>query len=292
MEIRQIRYFLAVQETGSFTKAAEKMFVTQPALSAAIKNLEEELGVELLHRSHKQVTLTPAGSRFRDRAFSILAECSVAKSELMNAPRPRQLRIGMLDTLNTPPINALLHEFHTTYPETELHLQTGNKVELANKLGQGRVDMLLTSMGGDDFSRTQLPLYQERFQLMVSRQHDLANRASVRLSDLHGLPMVLRKNCEVLHEGKRVFLAEQAQPRITCRTDNDSWALTMVRNNLAAAIMAETVTEPGTVSLPISDFGLTRTVACVWREHSDQEMVQLFTVFAARDSWRGALKAG
>ena len=64
MEIRQIRYFLAVQETGSFTKASEKMFVTQPALSAAVKTLEQELGVELLRRSHKQVTLTPAGRRF------------------------------------------------------------------------------------------------------------------------------------------------------------------------------------------------------------------------------------
>ena len=290
MEIRQIRYFLAVQETGSFTKASEKMFVTQPALSAAVKSLEQELGVELLRRSHKQVTLTPAGRRFRDRAFSILAECTAAKSELLAEQNLRQIRIGVLDTLNTPPVNHLLHEFHTTYPEIEIHLDSGNKVELANKLGQGKVDMLLTSLSGEEGSATQLPLYQERFQLMVSRQHELANRASVRLSDLHGLPFVLRKNCEVLNEGKRVFMAEQAQPHITCRTDNDSWALTMVRNNLAAAILAETVTEEGTVSIPISDFGLVRTVACVWREHSDQETVQAFTAFAAQDCWRGLTK--
>jgi len=292
MEIRQIRYFLAVQENGSFTKAAEKMFVTQPALSAAVKSLEEELGVSLLRRSHKQVTLTPAGLRFRDRAFAILAECSAAKSELMNDQDQKQLRIGVLDTLNTPPINQLLHEFHTTYPEILVHLHSGSKDELANKLGQNRVDMLLTSFAEEESSETTLPLYQERFQLMVSRQHPLANRASVRLADLHGLPFVLRKNCEVLNEGKRVFLAEQAQPHITCRTDNDSWALTMVRNNLAAAILAETVIEEGTVSIPIVDFGLVRTVGCLWRNHCDQETVPVFTSFAAQNSWRGLASMG
>jgi len=286
MEIRQIRYFLAVQETGNFTRASEKMFVTQPALSAAVKSLEEELGVTLLKRSHKRVTLTPAGLRFRDRAFAILAECSAAKRELMDNQDQRQLRIGVLDTLNTPPINQLLHEFHTTYPEILIHLDSGSKDELANKLGQNKVDMLLTSFSDEGQSGTALALYQERFQLMVSRQHPLANRASVRLADLHGLPFVLRKNCEVLNEGKRVFLAEQAQPHITCRTDNDSWALTMVRNNLAAAILAETVTEQGTVSIPIVDFGLVRTVGCLWRDHCDQETVSVFTAFAAQDSWR------
>ncbi len=136
-------------------------------------------------------------------------------------------------------------------------------------------------MVGSEHSRFLGLFYRSR-----CRCHDDAGR----LADLHGLPFVLRKNCEVLNEGKRVFLAEQAQPHITCRTDNDSWALTMVRNNLAAAILAETVTEEGTVSIPIVDFGLVRTVACVWREHSEQETVQTFTAFAAQDSWRGLAK--
>lgn len=292
MEIRQIRYFLAVQETGSFTRAAEKMFVTQPALSAAIKTLEEELGVELLRRSHKRVTLTPAGVRFRDRAFAILAECSAARKELMDQKDQRQVRIGVLDTLNTPPVNQLLHEFRTTYPDILVHLHSGSKDELANKLGQNKVDMLLTSLLDELQGDNQMPLYQERFQLLVSTQHELANRNSVRLADLHGLPFVLRKNCEVLNEGKRMFLTEQAQPHITCRTDSDGWALSMVRNNLAAAIMAETISEPGTVSIPIVDFGLVRTVGCLWRDHSDQAMVSAFTAFAAQDSWRGLAQLG
>ncbi|RVU29916.1 LysR family transcriptional regulator [Neptunomonas marina] len=282
MEIRQIRYFLAVQETGSFTGAAEKLFVTQPALSAAIKSLEEELGAQLLRRGHKKVTLTPEGLRFRDRAFAIIAECNAAKSELSSESAQRMLRMGVLNTLNTKPINQLIYHFTTTYPDIELHLETGTKDILAHKLGQGKVDVLLTSLSGEEASETIMPIYQERFQLLLSRQHPLANRSSVRLADLHKLPFVLRKNCEVLNEGKRVFLAEQAQPHITCRTDDDAWTLMMVRNNLAAAIMAETVLQDGLVSIPIIDFGLVRNVGCLWRMHSDHETVRCFTQFAAQ----------
>ncbi|MDI3326720.1 LysR family transcriptional regulator [Pontibacterium granulatum] len=289
MEIRQIRYFLAVQETGSFTKAAEKMFVTQPALSTAIKALEEELGAELLVRKPKRISLTPAGLRFRDRAFAILAECNAAKRDLMDVRDQRQLRLGVLDTLNTPPVNALLHDFRMTYPDVLLHLHSGSKGDLAQKLGQDKVDLLITSLSGEEESHTTLPLYQERFVLFVHRQHPLATRASVHLADLHELPFVLRKNCEVLNEGKRVFLSEQAQPHLTCRTEEDGWALSMVQNNLAAAIMGETINAPDVVKIPIVDFGLLRTVGCLWRAHSDPLGVKQFTDFAAQKSWAMAV---
>lgn len=281
MEIRQIRYFLAVQETGNFTRAAEKMHVTQPALSAAIKALEEELGAALLFRGRKRATLTPAGIRFRDRAFAILAECNAAKAELMETQHIQQLRLGVLDTLNTPAVNQMLHAFHTTYPNIQIHLHTGTKATLAHKLGQDKVDLLFTVLSGEESSTTQLPLYQERFSLFVSQQHPLASRPSVRLADLHGLPFVLRKNCEVLNEGKRVFLTEQAQPLITCRTEDDAWAMSMVRNNLAAAIMAESMMADGIVAIPILDFGLVRTVGCLWRAHSQQTLAETFVSFVS-----------
>lgn len=283
MEIRQIRYFLTIQETGSFTKASEKLFVTQPTLSAAIKSLEEELGAKLLKRG-RQVTLTPAGLRFRDRAFAILAECNAAKSELMATQDQKQIRIGILNTLNTPQVSQLLESYRTTYPEVQLHIDTGNRDQLAHKLGQDKVDILITSLSGKEASDTVTPIYQERFQLLVSTQHPLAHRSSVHLSDLHGLPFILRKHCEVLSEGQRVFLTEQAQPNFTCKTDDDAWALMMVKNNLAATLMAESVKVEGTVGIPVVDFGLVRTIGCSWRSHCDQEITADFARFAAHFS--------
>ncbi|MBY4678091.1 LysR family transcriptional regulator [Marinobacterium arenosum] len=290
MEIRQLRYFLAVQESGSFTQAAKQLYVTQPALSAAIKALEEELGCALLKRQPKRVTLTPAGLRFRDRAFSILAEVNAARKELSQQADLRSLRIGVLGTLNVPPVKQLLAEFAATYPEIELQLQNSSLDGLAQLLGQDKVDLLLTTLTGDERSDTSLPLFQERYLMLVSRQHPLATRASVHLADLHGIPFVLRKNCEVLSEAQRVFLTEQAQPHISCRTDQDDWALTMIRAGRAAGIMAESVDSPDLVKIPIVDFGLLRTVGCQWRSHSSQPCVQQFTTFAAQYDWRRSIR--
>lgn len=82
MELYQFRHFTAVAETGSFTKAAARAAVTQPALSVSIAKLEDELGVKLFHRSPKSVTLTPAGRRFKGTADGILEACSKVKVEL------------------------------------------------------------------------------------------------------------------------------------------------------------------------------------------------------------------
>jgi DNA-binding transcriptional LysR family regulator len=81
MELYQIRHFAAVAETGSFTKAAVRAAVSQPALSASIAKLEEELGVKLFHRSPKSVTLTPAGRRFQMTAQEVLGSCNKVKAE-------------------------------------------------------------------------------------------------------------------------------------------------------------------------------------------------------------------
>ena len=94
MELYQIRHFAAVAETGSFTKAAVRAAVSQPALSASIAKLEEELGVKLFHRSPKSVTLTPAGRRFHMTAQEVLSSCNKVKAELRASVADRPLRIG------------------------------------------------------------------------------------------------------------------------------------------------------------------------------------------------------
>jgi DNA-binding transcriptional LysR family regulator len=96
MALCQIRPFAAVAETGSFTKAAIRAAVSQPALSASIAKLEEELGVKLFHRSPKSVTLTPAGHRFQMTAREVLGACNKVRAELGASVADRPLRIGVL----------------------------------------------------------------------------------------------------------------------------------------------------------------------------------------------------
>ena len=87
MELYQIRHFVAVAETGSFTKAGIRTAVSQPALSVSIAKLEEELGVRLFHRSPKSISLTPAGRRFQTTAQEVLSACNKVKAELRASPR-------------------------------------------------------------------------------------------------------------------------------------------------------------------------------------------------------------
>lgn len=282
MEIRQIRYFLAIQECGSFTRAAEQLYVTQPALSAAIRSLEEELGSKLLNRLPKRVTLTAAGLKFRHRAFAILAEVNAARNEITEVEKQaNKLRLGLLSTLNTPRVHRLLQDFSSSNPDIDLQLQSGNPQALAQMLGQNKVDLLITNISAEEHSSTTQLLYKERYLLIVAPNHPLATRDYLHLADLHEQPFVLRKHCEVLSEAQRLFMMEQAQPHITCRTDQDEWALTMVRTAGAAAIMAESGNYHSLVAIPLIDFDLHRKVGCQWREHSKYSNVELFSRFAA-----------
>ena len=99
IETYQLRYFLAVVETGSFTKAAERVFVTQPTLSAGIKKLETTLNSKLFDRSAKRVFLTESGTRFVPHAKSILYQLNLAESEIQATDRPQLLRLGILMTI-------------------------------------------------------------------------------------------------------------------------------------------------------------------------------------------------
>src|ERR1700748_725162 len=114
MELYQIRQFVAVADTGSFTKAAVRASVSQPAISAAIGKLEEELGQQLLHRRQGQVTLTPAGERLLRCARDTLSACASSKPELKTLSGTETIRIGALRTLPTIHVAAVMAAFNRT----------------------------------------------------------------------------------------------------------------------------------------------------------------------------------
>ena len=120
MELYQIRHFAAVAETGSFTKAAIRAAVSQPALSVSIAKLEEELSVRLFHRSPKSVTLTPAGRQFQRTAQEVLRACNKVKAELRASVADRPLRIGVLRTLPSAHVARLIEALQRELPDTQL----------------------------------------------------------------------------------------------------------------------------------------------------------------------------
>jgi len=259
MELYLLRYFLAVVETGSFTKAAANCLITQPTLSAGIKRLEEQLGVSLFVRNNKRVFLTTAGSRFLPRAKAILHEVNMASAEIAQAEQAHVLRLGVLQTIPAALVSRLLAAFLAEYPGVRLDLYDGSEQELLNRLDERGLDYALSLRRVED--DTSLALFEEGYQLALSVNHRLAGESLIRGEDLANDNMIVRSRCEVLSETSRHFTDRNVRPPLVYRTAQDERALAMVGAGAGVTVMPDSYIAPDVVRIPMRDFNPRRTVA-------------------------------
>jgi LysR family transcriptional regulator, transcription activator of glutamate synthase operon len=200
MELRHLRYFLAIAEAKSFTAAAERMHVAQPALSQQIRDLEREMGVTLIERGARTRGLTEAGTRFAVRARRILLEAESAEDEMaaFSGARRGRVRFGSaLQSLTEGRVAPLLAKFHLLHPGLRVAFRESHTQPLLELLAHGRLDLALVHLGNTDGSsagRQDLEgaavqierLYEEPLVLAVGPSHRLAARVSIRWKDLAG----------------------------------------------------------------------------------------------------------
>ncbi|HEY2797081.1 MAG TPA: LysR family transcriptional regulator [Thermoanaerobaculia bacterium] len=198
MELRHLRYFLAVADAMSFTAAAERLHVAQPALSQQIRALERELGVTLIERGARTRALTEAGVRFATRARRILLEAETASEEMAGygSGRHGTVRFGSaLQSLTEGRVAALLAGFHRANPGLRVAFREAHTRPLLSALAHGHLHLALVHLGegaGDEGLRIEfqdLPveierLYEEPLLLAVGPTHRLSGRRSVRWSEL------------------------------------------------------------------------------------------------------------
>jgi len=187
MELRQLEYFVAVAEEANFTRAAERIHVAQPAVSAQIKQLERELGQPLLDRSRRTVRLTAAGEAtlpFARAALAAVADIHVAVEELTQLVRGT-VTLGSVTSHNVD-IPALLADFHAEHPNVEITLSTDSSDALVEKVRSGRLDAAIVSVGPDERPEglDVEVVTDEAVQAVVSRADALAARKSIRLKEL------------------------------------------------------------------------------------------------------------
>jgi DNA-binding transcriptional LysR family regulator len=189
LDLRKLRYFLAVAERLHFGRAAAALYITQPALSRQIRQLEEELGVELLERSSRQVSLTAAGKRLAEDGARLLAASDAAIARARRAGDSGQsLTVGFMLGMDIAPV---MTQFARSHPDVEIQLQRLRWWNHAAALRDGRVDA--------GFVRTPLPtdgleiraLYQEPICVALPAGHPLAGRTSVGIADLADEPVLL-----------------------------------------------------------------------------------------------------
>lgn len=288
MELYQIRHFSAVADTGSFTKAATRAAVTQPALSASIAKLEEELGVKLFHRSPKSVTLTAAGQRFQITADQILDACNKVKAELQATAADRPLRIGVLRTLPSAHLARLVESLQRGLAGTRVELVDGTREELDAQLSGRKLLACVSSRDGKKPGQRSIELLREKYGLVVSLQHRFASYRSIQLSDLSGERFIVRTHCETFRDTTRLLAARGIRSRVVYKTDQDDRALALIGAGLGVALMPSIFEAPNVRKVPVRDFHLNRMISLLWNADVVDDRLEQLIAFATSHNWASA----
>lgn len=258
MKRTHLRQFLALVETGNFTRAAERLGVAQPTLSAAIAELERIAGTRLFLRDRRQVRLTDAGARLVTHARAIEREFRAAESTFADAPAlVAPLRLGVIPSISTAMLSDIVRHWATSQP---LALIEGTDAELRRKLGEGQADAILTLLRPEDADRPSLPLLEEGYRLFLPEGHMLAGAALLSARDVAAETMIARRSCEILGETSRWFTQRSVRPSFFLRSANDDRCMEMVRAGMGVTTAPQSLMRSGLVSVPLVDYDFRRTL--------------------------------
>ena len=192
MELRHLRYFIAVAKHGSFNRAAQTLHLTQPALSRQVKDLEEELSVPLLVRGKNAVTLTAAGDLFYEEAREILSRAELAVQRVRNQPQTDILCVGYAPSATAGALPHALQKFHAEHPRVRVELADLFPKDMMKKARDGELDIVITleSPGAPVPHFRWEELYRIRVVLVMPANHALAKLKRIPLSRLRDVPLV------------------------------------------------------------------------------------------------------
>ena len=265
MEMHQLRYAVAAARTLSFTRAAEQCHVTQPALTAAVKKLEAQLGGPLFHRERNRLRLTEFGRQMEPLLAGVLERAEAARSaaeslRLLNQP---PVRVGVMPTLGPVRLAAFLASFERSHPGVEVAIREGRPAALAAWLEADALDAaILNPLDAPGEVWRVEPLYTERYVVLLPADHPLRARDALALGDLAGQPYVDRLACEMRERVMAVCGQRGVELYARFRSEREDWVQAMVAANLGFAFMPEhSITHPGAIQRPLADPVVERTVA-------------------------------
>jgi len=287
--MHHIRYFLAVSETLNLTKAAERCNVAQPALTRAIKALESELGGELLRRERALSHLTELGQRvlpmLRQCYQTALAAKMVAASITDGEAAPLSLAVSHTVTLSH--FTPTLRELSRAFPGLELKLHRGSGSGVAELLKSGAAELAIAGPLDATWSRLdEFPLFEEPFDLVVSRAHRLAGRDRAELKDLAGESLLINSGCEMVGELKACLEANGILDTATHQVGTQEDVLALLRAELGVAIIPIGMVEAnGFHRIPLQQLDLVRRVSAytVAGRHRAIACATLFNMLRAAD---------
>ncbi|MEM7758042.1 MAG: LysR family transcriptional regulator [Cyanobacteria bacterium P01_A01_bin.40] len=280
MNLNQIRYFVEVAETKSFTKASENLFITQPSLSVSIQKLEKNLGVKLFDRG-KTIVLTSSGKYLFEHSKAILAEVELIEKKLRRSCENKKiLKIGILHSLSISSIVKLVSNFSKVYSDIVIEEISGNMTELEKWLERKSIDLAIGILKEPKEDYLLQRLFSQNYQVTVSINHPLAKKKSLSFRDLDGLPYIERVQCEIRDDLQNLFAKKKVMPKVVCRTTHDQLSNNLVVGGKGVAIMPVQKGRVNTLHLPFSDTNLTRQVFLISKSDNSSKVINLFYKFS------------
>ncbi len=238
MDIRQIKYFLAIAEEGSISRAAEKLYISQPPLSQQLKALEEELGVMLFERTTRSLEITEAGRTFRDRALQIVDLMNSTIKEVRDSVSEMQgsLSVGFVASSGAALLPHRIPDFNRKYPEVTFQVREGSTHRILDLLNNGiiEVGIVRTPFNLENYEYVELP-GEGMVAIATERYLEGAKNKKLKLTELEGLPLVIDKRFEKLiigacqHAG---FI-----PKVLCEGEDSRSLLGWASSGMGVAVV-------------------------------------------------------
>ncbi|MDR2872341.1 MAG: LysR family transcriptional regulator [Xanthomonadaceae bacterium] len=277
MNLRDLKYLVALADHRHFGRAAAASHVSQPTLSTQIKKLEDELGVALVERAPRKVMLTPAGHEAAERARQIVAEVEQMKEAARRSQDPEAgtVRLGIFPTLAPYLLPHVIPQVRTRFPQLELLLTEDKSDVLLTRLREGKLDAAILVLPLHDDQLHAEFLFEEPFVLAVPGNHPLARRESLSVQDLAHQQLLLLEDGHCLRDQSlEVCRLAGAQERAEFRGTSLETLRQMVAANVGITLIPMLAAKPPAMHadnvqlLPFTDATPSRKIAMVWRRTS------------------------
>lgn len=277
--LQQFRYLVAVADTLHFRRAAESVHVTQPTLSAQLRELEVKLGVQLVERSRSGVTLTPVGAQVAARARGVLRDVAdiAALARSGTDPLAGTVRVGIVGSLGGYFLPLVIPSLHARWPALKFYVREGTAEDLLRRLRDGALDVLFFPIPLDASGLHIAPLFHEPLLVVVPSHHPLAASPVVDRAALRGETVMTLESGHRLHDAVAA-LCEETGARLSL--DYEGTSLDTLRQMVATGlglsilpalyVRSEVAREALVTARPLSDPAPGRDIAMIWRRTAAQ----------------------
>lgn len=278
MDSDQLHTFLKVAEFQNMTRAAEKIGLSQPALSRAIARLEEELGQPLFDRQARKVVLTDAGKVLQSRAVQLIAMLDDLKAEIRDDGQTGRLRIAAIPTIAPYFLPDLLRTFSKEFPKACVHVREDVTTSILKACKQGEIDVAILAMPVREKYLEVMELFEEELLLVMPTQHPLAKQKKITEKDIDAYPFILLQEAHCLSDNVLSYCSQRSVYPVSIeRTSQLTTIQELVSLNHGISMVPEMARRidqsPNRTYRSLTGSKPTRTIVAVWNPYRYQSRI-------------------